>query len=428
MMGAVRLVSRRSFSSGTAPAGWAREVLPGFLAAGAVATGGFALAVPLGGCLGRARASLSPPSAEQSDGSTASSSASVSGISVAILLGAAAGTALRRSPALWTSLAPGLAFASSTALRVGIVCVGAKLSLAEATRLGATGVPAVFATVAVGLGSTMAIARFAGLPPRLGALIAGGTSICGVTAIMALAPVIRASQAEVAVAVANVVLFGSIGMVFFPFIADAAFPTPEQAGMWLGLAVHDTAQVMGAGAACAEICGDEAALRAAAVTKLTRNLALAVVIPLLALQQGGGSGAGAAAAGGAGAMQLSHLKAAVPIFVPGFIAMVLIRSLGDWYVEGEAEGSFLAERWHAAVHTLGSLLGAKVLLGTAMAAVGMQMSPEKLRGLGWRPFAVGVTAATIVATTGAVATTLVGAGGSGKGGGVERIKEEEAQV
>jgi uncharacterized integral membrane protein (TIGR00698 family) len=322
---------------------------------------------------------------------------------VAIILGAAAGSVLRRSPAAWASIGPGLAFASSTALRVGIVCVGAKLSLAEAMRLGATGVPAVFATVGIGLASTMAFARIAGLPPRLGALIAGGTSICGVTAIMAIAPVIRATQAETAVAVANVVAFGTLGMLFFPFAAHAYFPTPEQAGMWLGLAVHDTAQVMGAGAACAEICGDEAALRAAAVTKLTRNLALAIVVPVLALQHG-------AVASGGKALQLSHLKAALPLFVPGFVAMVLARSVGDWYVDADGPGAdaTVVERWQSLVYAVGSVAGAKVLLGTAMAAVGMQMSLDKLKGLGVRPFAVGMSAAVVVASVGAVAATAVG--------------------
>ena len=309
-----RLVHSVTRRLGTESSGERARLTPGLLAAGTIAASGFALAVPLGHGLQRIRTTVAPGLVGSSDAPpTSGSSASVSGISVAIILGAAAGSVLRRSPATWASLGPGLAFASSTALRVGIVCVGAKLSLAEATRLGATGVPAVFATVGIGLASTMAFARIARLPPRLGALIAGGTSICGVTAIMAIAPVIRATQAETAVAVANVVAFGTLGMLFFPFVANAYFPTPEQAGMWLGLAVHDTAQVMGAGAACAEICGDEAALRAAAVTKLTRNLALVIVVPLLALQHG--------AAGSSGkALQLSHLKGVLILFTVTFCA------------------------------------------------------------------------------------------------------------
>ena len=78
----------------------------------------------------------------------------------------------------------------------------------------------------------------------LGALLAAGTSICGVTAIGATAPAIAATQAEVAVAVANVVAYGSAGMLAYPHVARHLFPHEDSKniGLFLGLAVHDTAQ------------------------------------------------------------------------------------------------------------------------------------------------------------------------------------------
>ena len=112
-------------------------------------------------------------------------------------------------------------------------------------------------------------------------------------------------------------------------------------------------------------------------------------------------------------MQLAHIKAAIPLFVPCFVAMVLARSFGDWYVEshtrddGGDDVALSQQQWRAVVALVGSTLGAKVLLGTAMASVGLQLSPDKLKGLGVRPFAVGMTAATTMAVIGGIATTVV---------------------
>ena len=85
-------------------------------------------------------------------------------------------------------MTPGLKVATSTILRTGIICVGAKLSAAQILTLGWTTVPAAACSVGVGLFAIPSLAARAGLAPRLGALLACGTSICGVTAITAVAP------------------------------------------------------------------------------------------------------------------------------------------------------------------------------------------------------------------------------------------------
>ena len=166
----------------------------------------------------------------------------ISAIPVSIVIGACAGNSV--PAAVTTMLKPGLAYATSTILRTGIVCVGAKLSAAQIMSLGWTTVPAAACSVAAGVTIIPILAARAGLAPRLGALLAAGTSICGVTAISAVAPAIAATQAEVAIAVANVVAFGSLGMLLYPHIAAALFPqTDSQSiGLFIGLAVHDTAQ------------------------------------------------------------------------------------------------------------------------------------------------------------------------------------------
>ena len=183
-------------------------------------------------------------------------------------------------------------------------------------------------------------------PCRVGSLLAAGTSICGVTAISALAPAIVATQAEVSVAVANVVLFGTAGMLLLPHVANHLLGhCSEAAGMFLGLAVHDTAQVMGAGLTYQQRFGDELAFQVAAVTKLTRNLLLAAAIPALSAVHASSAGDAGVAVGGvvngaaggrgvlasfaAGAANPAVLAAQIPPFLVAFLGMSLLRSTGD---------------------------------------------------------------------------------------------------
>src|SRR5204862_7042642 len=88
---------------------------------------------------------------------------------------------------------------------------------------------------------------WAGLPPRLAALIAVGTGICGVTAIVATAPAIKAEEDEVSYAVACVAIFGMTSMLIHPWLAHFIFANDARAaGIFLGTAIHDTSQVAGA--------------------------------------------------------------------------------------------------------------------------------------------------------------------------------------
>jgi uncharacterized integral membrane protein (TIGR00698 family) len=125
-------------------------------------------------------------------------------------------------------LQPGVDYAGTTLLRAGIVCVGLKLSLVEVAQSGAMCLPVVAATVGSGLVVIPRLARAFDLSPRLSALLAAGTSICGVTAIVTLAPLINASQREIAVATANVVAFGLGGMLLYPVLAEVSRQSMEK--------------------------------------------------------------------------------------------------------------------------------------------------------------------------------------------------------
>ena len=219
-------------------------------------------------------------------------------------------------------------------LRTGIVLVGIKLSLFEMLRLGLAGIPVVVAAIAAGLLFVPWLNRRLGLPPRLGSLVAAGTSICGVTAIVSTAPAIEADEREVAYAVANVVAFGLFGMLAYPYLAHALLGDSATIGLFLGTAIHDTSQVVGAALTYQQVFADDVVLRVATVTKLTRNLFLAAVVPYLAWQHARDRGS-AAAPGARPASWSTYL----PAFILGFVAMAILRSIGDGMLDAGRRGA-----------------------------------------------------------------------------------------
>ncbi|MCC6673145.1 MAG: putative sulfate exporter family transporter [Planctomycetes bacterium] len=362
----------------------ALALLPGVLLAVAV----LLLAQPLAAWLG-----------ERMPGARPGTSAVPSG-TLAIVLG----LVLRNLAPLPALFQAGIAWVLPKALRLGVVLVGLKLSLFDVARLGALGIPIVAIAIATGLLFVGWFNRRLDLPPRMGTLIAAGTSICGVTAILSTAPAIKAEQREVAYAVANVTVFGLLGMLLYPYLAPPLFATATQLGMFFGVAVHDTAQVVGGAMTCTQLVGDERILQAATVTKLTRNVFLAAVVPLLALQHLRASGSDPA--GGVARVRWSQV---MPMFVLGFLALAAVRTLGEWTLrDGKALGLFEAGTWHDLVHALADVAGGRYLLGVAMAAVGLGTSLASLRGLGLKPFVVGFSGALVVALVGFALVTALG--------------------
>lgn len=328
-------------------------------------------------------------------------SSPVSGVPVAIVLG----LLLRNTLPLPASLTPGLKFATTTILRAGIVLVGIRLSVFDVLKLGIAGIPVVLAAIATGMIFVTWFNRRLGLPPRLGTLIAAGTSICGVTAIVSTAPAIEADEREVAYAVANVVAFGLFGMLTYPYLAHALLPTSETIGLFLGTAVHDTSQVVGAALTYKQVYGDDVVLRVATVTKLTRNIFLAAVIPILTWMH-----VRSQRTIGAGAIGAVSITSLVPGFVIGFLAMAAVRSAGDWTLStnGAAFGLWDAAAWSSITKQLGDYWASQILLGTAMAAVGLNTNFAVFKGVGLKPFAVGMAGALVVGAVGMMMALLLG--------------------
>lgn len=334
------------------------------------------------------------------------SASPISGIPVSILLGMGLNNLVMPSlPQLKKMLNPGLTFSSKLILQLGIVCVGMKLSALDILALGSTVFPCVVLAISAGLTFTYFLSNRLGLPPRMGLLIGTGTSICGVTAITAMAPSLKANPQEVSFAVATVVGFGTFGMLVYPYLAHAIFATPEQVGLFLGLAVHDTSQVIGSAMTYSQVYNSPAALQWATVTKLSRNICLGLVIPVLSTiysrQENPGSHSGSW-------FSVSELRKHIPTFVLGFLGMAMFRTLGDATLasSGLALGILDPAVWKSMTKIIGGDLGT-YLLGTAMAAVGLNTSFAVLRGVGAKPFVAGFGGAFAMGLLGACLAILL---------------------
>jgi uncharacterized integral membrane protein (TIGR00698 family) len=321
----------------------------------------------------------------------------ISGIMVAILLG----MAIANTFAMPRLFRPGLDFAMKKALRLGIILVGIRLSALDVVALGALAIPVVATIVVAALIVTRAFAKRIGVSEGFGTLAAAATAICGVTAALAVAPVIEADDREVAYTVAIVTLFGALAMFVDPYLAHALFGSASASvGLFLGTGIHDTSQVMGAALSYKELFHDERALKIATVTKLTRNVFLAGVVPLLAYLHAKRSGRSA------GRVRIASL---LPLFVLGFLGMAVARSAGDaMLAKGSlALGAWDRASWGALTKTLGETWAGDCL-ATAMAAVGLGTRFEVFRGLGARPLYVGAVSAATVSALALLLAALVG--------------------
>ena len=291
----------------------------------------------------------------------------------------------------------GLEWAMHRLLRVGIALVGLRLTLAGATAIAITALPVAISCLIVALLAGLSVARALDTPRRLGVLLAIGTAVCGCTAVVAVSPVIRARHAKTAFAMTCVMLFGCIAMLCYPSVAAHFLgASPVHAGVFLGTAIHDTSQVIGAALIYSQQAAAPAALAAASVAKLLRNLSIAVLIPAAAwwVQRHEGAATGTRPVDGTpgsdtGSAVVTRSRPPVlPLFVLGFIGFIVVRTVGD-ALQGAA-GSM----WPAIVNT--GYTASEVFLTCGMTAVGLSVSFTDMWRIGWRPLAAGFVVAILV--------------------------------
>ncbi|MEQ1884977.1 MAG: putative sulfate exporter family transporter [Bryobacteraceae bacterium] len=247
-------------------------------------------------------------------------------------------------------------------LKIGIVFQGVRFLLGDVLRLG--GASLVF--VAIELGISIALMTWLGrmfkLTPKLTSLLAIGSSICGVSAIIASKGAIEADDEEVSYAIAAILALGAFSLFAFPAIGHALGMSDNAFGMWAGLAVDNTAEATAAGALYSDAAGKYAVL-----AKTTRNATIGFVVLAYALYWAKRSQAKEIVNKGA------FLWQKFPKFVLGFIAISLLATLN---VFDKAQMTDLANlsRW-------------AFLL--TFAGVGLRTDLREMRKQGMRPFIVG---------------------------------------
>ena len=203
----------------------------------------------------------------------------LSSLTLAILLGMVLGNTIY--PNFSDQLSAGVGFAKGQILRLAIIFYGFKLTL---TQVASVGMPAVM-TDALVLTSTFLLTYWLGtkwlkVDKQTTLLIGSGASICGAAAVIAAEPVVKAEAHKVTIAVATVVVFGTIAMLLYPFLYQLGWLQPwlnaQQYGIYTGSTIHEVAQVVVAGNAVSTEVGNTAV-----VTKMIRVMMLAPFLLIL---------------------------------------------------------------------------------------------------------------------------------------------------
>jgi len=257
----------------------------------------------------------------------------------------------------------GVAFSMRRILRFAIVLLGLQLSFAQLIKVGTVGLAIIAVTLAATFLFTVWLGRRLGIDRKLAQLIAAGTSICGASAIIATNTVTRASDEDVAYAVACVTVFGSASMLLYPALEGLVQLAPHAFGLWAGASIHEIAQVVAAAFQNGTSSG-----HFGTIAKLSRVMLLAPTILVLGyvsakrLQTVGGD----------------HVTPAIqplpmPLFVLDFLAMMVFNSFD---LIPQVDKTYLVQ-------------ATTFFLTVALAAMGLETDFGKLRAKGWRPLLVG---------------------------------------
>jgi uncharacterized integral membrane protein (TIGR00698 family) len=254
------------------------------------------------------------------------------------------------------TISPGIEFAGRTLLRVGVALLGARLTLGQLVDGGA--LPVVIALAAVAC--TIAFGAWAapkfGLSQNFGLLTGCSVGVCGAAAAMAASAVLpkhENSDRDLAFTVMGVNFLSTVVMVFYPPMQAALGYSGFELGVFLGGAIHDVAQVVGAG----QSTGSDKILEVSVITKLLR---VAFLLPAIAAIAWWVAKSGA---------KSGDARPSPPVFLFGFIAMAALNSMGVVPAALKSQLTFVSS----------------FLIITAIAALGMKTSLLALARIGARP-------------------------------------------
>lgn len=255
-------------------------------------------------------------------------------------------------------------------LKAGIVLLGSRFLLGDILHLGGISLALVAIALTLSLTFMHALGRTFKLKPKLTSLLAVGSSICGVSAIIAAKPAIDADDEDASVAIAAILALGAISLFTFPLIGHSLHLSDKAYGLWTGLAVDNTAEATAAGALYSDAAG-----KVAVLAKTTRNALIGFIVLGYALywaSQGQAQAIGNKA---------EFLWRKFPKFVLGFLLISLLATL-SFFTKPQLASVANLSRW-------------AFLL--TFAGVGLRTNLRELGKQGWRPFAVGAIGEIFIA-------------------------------
>ncbi|WP_105168221.1 YeiH family protein [Pseudoalteromonas sp. T1lg23B] len=242
-------------------------------------------------------------------------------------------------------------------LKVAVIGLGFHVNILEVIEVGRSSIVLTIVSITAIIGLGEILTQAFRLNRNTGVLISFGTAICGGSAIAAMAPVIKAKQHEIAVALAVVFSLNAIGLVLFPLLGQSLMLSDEQFALWAALAIHDTSSVVAAAATYGPV-----AVGIATTIKLTRAM---WIIPYTAA---------------AGVFWRSEERASIPLFIFGFLLAALCNSYFPQF----------NELWQTLY------VGAKHVLVATLFLIGAGVSKAVIKQTGWRPFAMAMVLWIIV--------------------------------
>lgn len=287
----------------------------------------------------------------------------VSEIVIALVLGLGLGQVDGTS-----ALRPGVARLAPLALKAGVALLGARLSLSVVLTIGGDALLVTFATMAATFFVIRAVAARLKLPGDLATLLALGMAVCGNSAIAAAAPVIGAQPRHIGYAIATVTIFGTCAVIAYPIVGAAVGMPSPAFGVWSGVSINDTSQVVAAGAAYSS-----SALVVATIVKLVRNAMIAPVLVLLAWRRPSRDATST----------VRFATKAIPAFVVVFLLLSAARSAG--MVTDD-------------LASIASSVSAP-LITAAIAGIGFSVRLSELKGVGMQPLALGLVGGIAVSVS-----------------------------
>ncbi len=286
---------------------------------------------------------------------------SLSPMVVGIIIGMVyANTCGGKMPASWS---PGIKFCSKRVLRTGIVLYGFKLTFQDVMQVGITAIAldAIIVCGTIGLG--VLLGRWLKIDRSIALLTSCGSAICGAAAVLGVDGAIRPKPYKTAVAVATVVIFGTLSMFLYPILYRAGIfdLTPDMAGLFTGATVHEVAHVVGA----ANAMGSEVS-NTAIIVKMIRVMMLVPVLLIIAWSVAKSHSTEA----GEGCENNGKTSITIPWFAILFLVVIGFNSL-----------SLLSANYVAWINQLDTFL-----LTMAMAALGAETSFDKFKKAGFKPF------------------------------------------